>query len=1044
MGEIKFIRGTPRALYRSAISYFIDDFKKDPLNVGLLVPRPGMAMDVRSNLLRGMTVPTFCVTDLDDLTHYLFDQHEKVLHPVGGLALRNIIMSILLDNASSFPKLVRNGEVQEGILDDLYTLARTMRDFQVDLSRFRMDEIMGVDVPLFMSLYENKLQELGLVDGIGKRYVVSTNADRWTKERPFFRKLVILGGFEPTPSQLLVLRALVRGSVEVIYHHPFVPGHDRVFRQDILDLGGEMDPIDLPVGDDDLERLAAVRAWGDAAKVDLSDNVIRGRFLDPLSEARQVAQSVSGLLEQGVDPETIALFLPDRREALPLLREVLNDFRIPFKTDLGIPLSTSSAAQSAVGVLDAVAQGYTPPALVRMLSSPYLCWPMDGGNLWHVEVDRLARTAGVTVGRESWSICFGSLMDDMERDLVDPEVPDHRKRSIPRERERAKKVLSSLEQLFCELEPLEGDKPFQEHLRAFIAALGAMGFQDSMERSRWPDSEGEQWRAFSKLDGLLRGLENDGKAFSSDPVPLKDFVHALKREIGETSYYPGGRYDRAVNVAGYRSLSGRSFQHSFLLFTQEGDMPKLGVKHPFITSSQAKAMGLLAEEDMLRQERFYFLSAVLGGDKVSISYPAYGEGKRVLPSPFLMDMERNCLLGKMEELPITRSLRCAHMSLGASLTGKMAAGSEQWLPLCTISPPEMCRRLNVERLERSGGYHSEHDGVLSEASAEGLPGTRDKVFSATMLETYRKCPMSYFLRYVLHLRPLEGDDDSEALRVGNAAHRILFRFYRERLAQGKGMISPSEDLMSVKEQMRRIGEDVRNEFPLDSAESEASFLSLVGNEGTNGTLGRFIENQAQVDRPRWSPAYLEYGFGSRFSMERNDASSTEDAAVIPLSDEQNLLLRGKVDRVDVKDDNFLIIDYKTGEAPTYVSVARGYNMQMPLYLLACQQLLGKKPAGAAYYQLKNDDRFGMNLRIGSPSHKDELGGTPTAYRNGLTGDLELCRRNVMEVLEGISSGVFHPVDTNDGERCPSYCPYLRICRKDEMRVMLMSRYEEVE
>ena len=119
-------------------------------------------------------------------------------------------------------------------------------------------------------------------------------------------------------------------------------------------------------------------------------------------------------------------------------------------------------------------------------------------------------------------------------------------------------------------------------------------------------------------------------------------------------------------------------------------------------------------------------------------------------------------------------------------------------------------------------------------------------------------------------------------------------------------------------------------------------------------------------------------------------------------------------------------------------------MQMSLYLLACQQLLGKKPAGAAYYQLKNDDRFGMNLRIGSPSHKDELGGTPTAYRNGLTGDLELCRRNVMEVLEGISSGVFHPVDTNDGERCPSYCPYLRICRKDEMRVMLMSRYEEVE
>jgi ATP-dependent helicase/nuclease subunit B len=356
----------------------------------------------------------------------------------------------------------------------------------------------------------------------------------------------------------------------------------------------------------------------------------------------------------------------------------------------------------------------------------------------------------------------------------------------------------------------------------------------------------------------------------------------------------------------------------------------------------------------------------------------------------------------------------------------------------------MCRRLNVERLERSGGYHSEHDGVLSEASAEGLPGTRDKVFSATMLETYRKCPMSYFLRYVLYLRPLEGDDDSEALRVGNAAHRILFRFYRDRLAQGKGMPSLAENMDEVKEDMRRIGDEVRKEFPMDSAESEAFFRSLVGDGGTNGTLGRFIEQQASKDRPRWSPGYLEYGFGSRFSAERNDASSTESPAIIPLSEDQNLLLRGKVDRVDVKDDRFLIIDYKTGEAPSYVSVSRGYSMQMPLYLMACEQLLGKKPAGAAYYQLKNDDRFGMQLRIGSPAHRDELGGTPDAYKNGQTGDLEICRSNVREVLDGISSAVFHPVDSGEKERCPSYCPYVRICRKDEMRVMMMSRSQGVE
>ncbi|MCG7844341.1 MAG: hypothetical protein MIO90_02800, partial [Methanomassiliicoccales archaeon] len=247
MGKIRFIRGAPRELFRSALSHFLDDFKASPLEVALVVPRPGMAMNVRSQLLRGRTVPTFCVTDLDDLTHHLFDHYEKELRPVGGLGLRNIIRSILMENAQYFPMLMKEGKVQDGILDDLYTLTRTLRDFRSDLSGFQMDEVMGVDIPRFLSFYESKLDELGLVDSIGMRNVVALKAKEWAKERPFFRKIVILGGFEPTPSQLSVVKALIQGSEEAIYHHPFVPGRPKVFRQEVLDLGVPLDIEDLSV-----------------------------------------------------------------------------------------------------------------------------------------------------------------------------------------------------------------------------------------------------------------------------------------------------------------------------------------------------------------------------------------------------------------------------------------------------------------------------------------------------------------------------------------------------------------------------------------------------------------------------------------------------------------------------------------------------------------------------------------------------------------------------------------------------------------------------
>ncbi len=118
-------------------------------------------------------------------------------------------------------------------------------------------------------------------------------------------------------------------------------------------------------------------------------------------------------------------------------------------------------------------------------------------------------------------------------------------------------------------------------------------------------------------------------------------------------------------------------------------------------------------------------------------------------------------------------------------------------------------------------------------------------------------------------------------------------------------------------------------------------------------------------------------------------------------------------------------------------------MQLPLYLMACEKLLNLRAAGGAYYQLKNDDNFGMQLRTGSPRFENELGGKKDAYKPGLRDDLEICKRNVKEVLDGISQGRFHPVDSTEGERCPSYCLFSGICRKEDMRVLQMSLAREV-
>jgi len=53
-------------------------------------------------------------------------------------------------------------------------------------------------------------------------------------------------------------------------------------------------------------------------------------------------------------------------------------------------------------------------------------------------------------------------------------------------------------------------------------------------------------------------------------------------------------------------------------------------------------------------------------------------------------------------------------------------------------------------------------------------------------------------------------------------------------------------------------------------------------------------------------------------------------------------LQGKVDRIDSCGEQFRIIDYKTGKPPPRRQVEQGLRLQVPLYMMAAEALLGKQ------------------------------------------------------------------------------------------------------
>jgi RecB family exonuclease len=159
-------------------------------------------------------------------------------------------------------------------------------------------------------------------------------------------------------------------------------------------------------------------------------------------------------------------------------------------------------------------------------------------------------------------------------------------------------------------------------------------------------------------------------------------------------------------------------------------------------------------------------------------------------------------------------------------------------------------------------------------------------------------------------------------------------------------------------------------------------------------LGAFIERDRAASAG-WQPTKFEEEFHA--------------VAVAP-----PVRLRGKIDRIDLSDDGRCarVLDYKTGRQPRGVhddSLAGGETLQLPLYILAAQQLLPKVRVESAHY-LYFTLRGGYRTVTFTRAALD-------AQRAALTGMLDTA-------ADMIRRGVFGQYATPEGCR---HCEFRPIC-----------------
>jgi ATP-dependent helicase/nuclease subunit B len=353
----------------------------------------------------------------------------------------------------------------------------------------------------------------------------------------------------------------------------------------------------------------------------------------------------------------------------------------------------------------------------------------------------------------------------------------------------------------------------------------------------------------------------------------------------------------------------------------------------------------------------------------------------------------------------------------------------------------------VERERKATGPAGRYAGQLSARVLDEVRRAYDQEhqFSANELDTYVRCPFRFFAKWLLDLaRVEEPEEEMTPLEKGRALHAIFREFYAE-WQNDHGSARLTED--DRDEALARLAAIARREFashPYRGLVWEKFVERLLKpvsptQRALRGLFDTFVAAEIHSMRPETActPQRFEISFGRRPAADVLDAAS-DDRPVPLVVAGRRILLRGIIDRIDVNEDDqtFCILDYKSGSIiPSVQDMVAGVSLQLPIYMLATDMLLGRdyRFAAAGYFQTKDANNCGRknflaDRELAPRAIERRWQGKGVFERAELDEFLEHERAIIGDAVVGIESGNFEVTTLGAVKaRCAS-CDFIHICR----------------
>lgn len=413
----------------------------------------------------------------------------------------------------------------------------------------------------------------------------------------------------------------------------------------------------------------------------------------------------------------------------------------------------------------------------------------------------------------------------------------------------------------------EDNRSLLETLNTLIDSIGQL-FSHKNIQTKAPD-EDIYTQLYEEALFRIHQLTTSFRSMLSDhtlKVKPRTLVRLMQRVMKQNSIPFHGEPAIGLQVMGVLETRNLDFRNLILLSTNEGKLPKSSNEASFIPYNLREAFGMTTIQRQNAVYAYYFYRMIQRAERVTIVYNDGTDGmNRQEPSRYVMQLQVE-FPGKLTAQSI-----------------QAASQPSQHADICIEQTP-----LTLHKLQS----HFAYDPAKK----------KNYKLSPSAINDWLDCRLKFYLKHVEGLvPPQEQQGDVDVSHFGSIFHKSAELAY-EQLTE-RGNIIRASDLQTL----------YSNEIAIEALVNEAFRLEFFHTEKGeplpfNGTqyivqkaITSYLIQLLRMDERRAPFKYI----GSEVAIHH-------PITVASHGKELSILLGGKVDRIDNKEDITRIIDYKTG------------------------------------------------------------------------------------------------------------------------------------